>query len=143
MSKFFLCRISASYRLMHRDSACTRLPRNPASDYLVASLYPLDWSLTKCGWSDREGSSPLQAPPWPLPEDLLFFLSEDPFLSEFKLPFNSDTSHSPFESPFKCHSCGGVPTYPQKYAVSCLHDFPFLKISAFKSTRNQVFLGPV
>lgn len=71
-------------------------------------------------------SSSLKTPPW----------------SEFKLLFNTDTSHSPFKSPFKCHSCGGVPTYPQKYAIPCLRDFPFLKISAFKSTPNQVFLGP-
>lgn len=143
MSKFFLCRISSSYRLMHRDSACTSLPRNPASDYLVASLYPLDWSLTKCGLVRQRGQLSSPSPSVASSEDLLFFLSEDPFLSEFKLLFNSDTSHSPLESPFKCRSCGGVPTYPQKYAVCCLHDFPFLKISAFKSTPNQVFLGPV
>lgn len=49
---------------------------NPASDYLVASLYPLHWRLTKCGLVRREGSSSLQAPSWPLPEELLFFLPE-------------------------------------------------------------------
>lgn len=103
----------------------------------LIALSLLDWDLAQGGLVGRKGT----LFPTPLVALWICYASSLLTLSECKLPFSTGTSHSTLESQFKCHFCRGVFPCPQKCAVCCLHAFPFLKMSAFKSTPNQAFLG--
>lgn len=68
--------------LPHIDSGTEVLHVQVEPCVRLSSRFSLPFALAfkQVAWSDREGSSSLQAPSWPLSEELLFFLSEDPSL---------------------------------------------------------------
>lgn len=95
-------------------------------------------------WLSKTGraSCPLQAPPWPLPEDLLFFLSGNRFVT---LSSSLTLMHllQPLSLNVNVIPAGVSLLIHRNNAICCLRDFPCLEISAFKSTPNQAFPWPV